>query len=126
MPAIPSNPRSQCRTGRHAKQRADGGEISTGQNPIVLPGIVFEIFSHHDDMTGEDDICLLVDAEGYAKFERRAGLCRMTVNAFAYEVLSAKMKAHGFNISAERFYVTTELPDPGFSTEPGAITRTIN
>jgi hypothetical protein len=126
MPTIPSKLRLMGGTGRHPMQRALDVALRNDQKPIVRPGVGFDIFTSRDDTTGDDEIYLLVHEQAYAWFEQMARLCRLTVDAFAYAALADKMRLYGFNVSADRFYVTTELPDLPFMGQPPAIKRNLN
>jgi hypothetical protein len=76
--------------------------------PILCPGVTFRIFT----CNGE---------QGYEWIEQKARLLHMTADAFAFASLGEKMKAHGFHISPDAFYMTTTLPDFGFMDRPPAI-----
>jgi hypothetical protein len=127
MPTIRSHSGLMGDGGCHPEQRAFDTALPNDQKPIVWPAIPFNIFTCRDETTGEDEIYLLVDDQGYAWFEHQARRCGITVDALAYASLAEKMKPHGLKISSDSFYVTTTLPpDIDFIDIPPAIKRTLD
>jgi hypothetical protein len=75
------------------------------------PNFTLDILAHCDPVTGENEICIVATEVGYFELEQDAQRRGKTVEQYVYDEMAHQFRAHGFNISPDCFYVTTEWPD---------------
>jgi hypothetical protein len=92
-------------------RRFDTGLRQWQTNDMEERDRTFDILSHHDPVTGEDEICIVATELGYFRLEQDAQRRGKSVQEHLFDEMAHQLRAHGFNISPDCFYVTTERPD---------------
>jgi len=76
-------------------------------------------------VTGEHEICIVATELGYFELEQNAQRRGKTVEQYLYDEMAHEFRTHGFNISPDCFYVTTEPPDEIDTGKPPARRVTV-
>jgi hypothetical protein len=72
----------------------------------------FSIYRCHDEASGEDKICCVLDSDrDYFRLEEEAQRRGKSIQAYLYGEMIMQLKASSFNTPLDSFYVTTERPD---------------
>jgi hypothetical protein len=76
------------------------------------------LFWCRHDVTGDDEICVVVSERHYFELEKSAQRRGKTVVESLYPELIDQLRAHGYNTPLDCFYVTAELPDDAVAGKP--------